>query len=240
MTTDSLASIIRYAVKKHKYINTDGLKEYLEGENVEFENHVLNQTAHRLVSKNEIYDAGQSWYSSLKEKYSLNRKPIEDLVDELSNQFALQDFSVWSTRQIRSHYHHLPGKFVTFVYAEDQTEDAVYDFLLRDHSNVYLDPKKDEVEKQFRVEKDTYVVRTVIQGEPKDGHFATIEKILVDLFVERKRLNFIDVSEFKRIFKNIVSQKRINIAQLLSYAKKRNRKDEFKELVEDISDRSKT
>jgi hypothetical protein len=129
----------------------------------------------------------------------------------------------------------LPGKFVTFIYAEKNTEDAVYDYLSGELNNVYQDPDKKEVKKQFRLEKDTYVVRTVIQDEPKDNHFATIEKILVDLFVEKDRLNLINVFEFNQIFTNIAGGNRINIASLLSYAKKRNRKDLFRTLVEGIS-----
>jgi hypothetical protein len=121
MSKNSLVSMIRYFVSNHLYISLDTLKDYLAEKNIEFKSQVLNQTVHRLVKSGDIYDAGQGWYSSIENPYRLNRTPVEPLASQLEKQFALQEFSVWSTRQIRSHYHHLPGKFVTFIYAEKNT-----------------------------------------------------------------------------------------------------------------------
>jgi hypothetical protein len=69
------------------------------------------------------------------------------------------------------------------------------------------------------------VIRASITREPVDGYYATIEKILVDLFIERDRLLLMDEAEYVRVFRNLVLSHRINMARLLEYAERRKIED---------------
>ena len=65
------------------------------------------------------------------------------------------------------------------------------------------------------------VLRQTIKRQPEDGHFAPIEKILVDLFMENKALPLIELEEYSRLFRNITDRERISMATFLSYARER-------------------
>lgn len=234
MEESSLAKMIRYAVDKHGYISTSELNGYFEDDEdseVEFSKEVLHQTAHRLQKKGDIYDAGQGWYSKFEEEYSLRKDPIQNDVERINDEFPYLEFCVWSNEQVASHYHHLPTKFMVFVYTEKDTQDAVYDFLISQEKHAYLDPKSSDMENFYRKEF-TYIVRSSIPRQPCSDHYATIEKLLVDLYRENENFNLMGEEEFKTIFENIAGNSRIRVSWLLSYAYERNRRDVFEDLVQ--------
>ena len=73
----------------------------------------------------------------------------------------------------------------------------------------------------FSIRDKTVVVRPSISKQPVNGHSATIEKALVDLFVECRQLPLMDVAEYRRMFTNLVTSRRITISALAAYAKRR-------------------
>ncbi len=64
------------------------------------------------------------------------------------------------------------------------------------------------------------------------GHFATIEKILVDLWIEKNKLYLMDEWEYKDIFRSVVGRYRINMGALLCYSQRRKMKKVFERLTE--------
>jgi len=232
----SIIDHVREYIESRKYIYIVDLVEYLRRKDIQFEDETVKKYLYRLKEAEEIYDAGRKWYSTIEKQYTLKTEPVREFTEKLDQKFPFLEFSVWSTRQISSHYHHLPGKFLTFIYSEKQTEDAVRDFLVDEGLHVYLDPKKGEIDKNFRFERDTYIIRSAIQKEPKKKHFARIEKILVDLFVEMAKFNFMDEAEYEHVFLEVVANYRINIAKLLRYGKIRNTRLEIENYVQKIAE----
>lgn len=232
----SVIDRIEEYIGSRKYICIRDLKDHLREENVEFEDNTVKKYLYRLTEEGKIHDAGREWYSTIKQKYNLKTGPIQEFVEKLEQKFPYLEFSVWSIRQISSHFHHLPGKFLSFIYAEKNTGDAVRDFLVEEDLHVYLDPTVEEIEKQFQLESDTYIVRPGLTEEPKEEHFARIEKILVDTFVEKNKFNFIGKAEYEHIFSDVLMNHRINIAKLLRYGKVRNIRSKIQEYVDKIAE----
>lgn len=116
---------------------------------------------------------------------------------------------------------------MSFIYTDADSLGPVYDYLRDIYPNTYLNPGQDEVRKNFVIQENTIVLRQAITEEPRDGHYARIEKILVDLYFEKERINLIDGWEYDRIFENIVKQFRIDAAKLVRYAKRREMKQLF-------------
>ena len=72
----------------------------------------------------------------------------------------------------------------------------------------------------------------MISEAPGKGNSAPIEKILVDLYIERERLDLFDSWEYERLFKAITQQYRMDMAGLMRYAKRRKVKDKIKVLMD--------
>ena len=107
------------------------------------------------------------------------------------------------------------------MYTETDAIDSVTEFLQSQKHTVFPNPKQTEVEKYVAGTNRRIIVRPLVTKEPVEGHYATIEKILIDLFLEKDRLFLMDSAEYKRIFENIIFVKRINMGRLFGYAERR-------------------
>lgn len=115
--------------------------------------------------------------------------------------------------------------YVTFIFSDLDSLRILFNYVREHFENVYLNPRQDEVRKNFVIKDSTFVLRPSITEEPRKGHFATIEKILVDLYLEKDRMVLIDGSEYNRIFRNVVTASRINVSSMLRYATRREVKN---------------
>jgi hypothetical protein len=123
------------------------------------------------------------------------------------------------------------SRFTTFIYTEKDAISSVTEFLQSQEYTVYPNPKQADVEKYVATSDRRIIVRALVTEEPLDGHYATIEKTLIDLFLEKDRLFLMDGAEYKRIFEGIIFSNRINIGRLLRYAARRELKSSVMKLL---------
>ncbi len=228
-------SIIDYAKNKH-YFHINDLKRYLTEKGIKFRENSLKQQLYLLKKEEIIYSAGRGWYSNIQKGFELNLEPTEKIIKLLIEKFPLITFSCWSTEQLKGFFHHLLSQFVTFIYSDKDFLQSVKDFLMENDYNVYLNPYKIEAEKFVELKTKTIILRPSISSRvPKDSkekNRAKIEKILVDLFMEMKKISLIDKDDYTKIFSNIIFNYRINIAEILDYAHNRKIKDQILNMID--------
>ncbi len=200
------------------YFSIRAVRDELLDQGVNLKAATLPRYLHALTKEAVIFDAGRGWYSTLATPFVLNREPVQELVDLLNKRFPFLDFAVWSTAQIAPYGHNLLSRFVSFIYTDKDAMESVADAVRDLHDSVYLDPSNKEAAKNFRIEDKTLVIRPTITRSPVDGKYATIEKILVDLYAEFTPLNLMDDHEFKRLRGNIIGRERVSIGTLANYA----------------------
>jgi hypothetical protein len=181
----------------------------------------LYATLYRLVETKTIFDAGRGWYSTIDTPFVPQYESIKGIVKQVEKQFPQLPFSLWSTEQLQPLAHHLMSRFTIILYTETDAIDSVTEFLQSQKHTVFPNPKQTEVEKYVAGTNRRIIVRPLVTKEPVEGHYATIEKILIDLFLEKDRLFLMDSAEYKRIFENIIFVKRINMGRLFGYAERR-------------------
>ena len=139
----------------------------------------------------------------------------------MKREFPLLQFNVWSTEQLLPYFHHIPTRFFTFIYADKDYLQAIYEKLLIHSKNVILNPSRSEAEKIFNVETETFILRPAISREPVKSHYSRIEKILFDLFIEKDIQPIVDEWEYEIIFENIVGRSIIEIDVINHYMLRR-------------------
>ena len=204
---------VKQYVQKRRYFSLDAITQDLG-----FERLLIRDYLFDLKQEKILYSAGRGWYSTFSRPIELDVEPVQMMVKLIKKQYPLLKFSCWSTRQINRFTHHMLGKYVTLVYMEWDALPVVYDFLKDAGHDVWLNPRGKDIER-FSVRENTVVLRPAISREPINGHYATIEKIMVDLFIEGESLYL--MSEYDIVRKNILEDGRINVAALLAYAKRR-------------------
>lgn len=223
--------IRNYAEGKY-YFHIKDLKKHFFESNIEYKEDSIIKSLYRMKKNKVIFKAGRGWYSTIKEEFALDTKPIKRIIKIIEERFPLLKFSCWSTKQIRSYFHHLPSHFVTYVNTDKDYLQSLKDFLTDNGYNTYQNPRKIETEKYVEINKRTVILRPSISyREPKDKNYAKIEKILVDLLVETKRINLTDMEEYKRVISNIITKYRINIAIMLNYAHQMKIRDRIHKII---------
>ena len=220
--------IIEYARDRH-YFHINDLKRYFTEKGIKFEEDTLKKYLYLLKKNEVIYSAGRGWYSNIQIEFELNIEPTEKITKLLIEKFSLLEFSCWSTEQLKGFFHHLPTQFVIFIYTDKDFLQSVKDFLIENDYNVYLNPHKIEAEKFVDLKTKTIILRPSVSSRiskvSKEKNLTKIEKILVDLFIEMKKINLIDQEEYIKIISNIVLNYRINMAEILDYADRREAKE---------------
>jgi len=228
-------SIIDYAKDKY-YFHINDLKKYFTEKGNKFEEDSLKKYLYFLKKNEVIYPAGRGWYSNIQKEFELNIEPTKKIKKLLIEKFPLLEFSCWSTEQLKGFFHHLPSQFITFIYADKDFLSTLRDFLTGNNYNVYLNPYKAEAEKFIELKTKTIILRPSVSSRiSKEKNLTKIEKILVDLFMEMKKISLIDKEEYIKIVSNIILNYRINIAEMLDYAHNRKIKDEIKNLFIEIN-----
>ena len=226
--------IYNYARERH-YFSMEDLRKFLDQNDIAYTNNNLKQSIYRLKSDDFIYDSGRGWYSTIKKEFILTRHPIEKTIEMINSHFPLLEFSCWSTEQLKAFFHHLPTRFVMFIYSDKDFMESLKDFLENNEYVVYLNPQKKEAERYVHFKDKTVILRpSIAYRKPKNNHFANIEKIVVDLYMEIEKIGLIDKKEFKRIIENILSNYRINMSKMLDYAHNRKIRKEMENIVHEI------
>jgi hypothetical protein len=226
----STKSAIQGIIKGKKYFTVETIKRGLNKSRLKYNSTTVNQYLYNLKTEGELFDAGRGWYATVNASLELNTKPVEKLKSVVAKQFPLLKFAVWSTEQLQPFEHHMMTQFTSFIYTDIDAMKPVVECLKDNDYNVYLNPQQSEVAKYFEPTSAT-VVRQSVTEEPVEGYYATVEKILVDMFLEKDRLHLMDGAEYERIFRNLVLLHRINMPRLLRYADRRKVKAS---LIKDI------
>lgn len=231
MKTKTISDQIIAIIRKKNYFSFERVERLMiqEGSSINslgrLNRDTLKKNLSRMQLRKIIFDAGRGWYSTVARGFELETEAVDELIREIKSRFPLMEFSCWSTKQLQSFAHHMMTKFVAFVYADVDFLPSINEHLDEKDYNVYRNPTKPEMRKYYSLKERTCILRPGISEEPVEGHYASIEKILVDLYIEKDRINLMDGSEYKRIFGNLVTAYRINIGRMLRYANRREVKE---------------
>ncbi|MBM4167670.1 MAG: hypothetical protein FJ215_00710 [Ignavibacteria bacterium] len=233
--TKTLKDTLLQALDSAKYASVKGLRRKLGSKN-RIPPSSLYTTLYRLVESKMLFDAGRRWYSTIPTPFKPQYASVRTIARLVEKQFPQLQFSVWSTEQLQPFAHHLMSRFTIFLHTETDAITPVAEYLQGRKYTVYSNPKQTEVEKYVVASDRRIIVRQLVTEEPVDGHYATIEKTLVDLFLEKDRLFLMDLAEFKRIFENIIFAHRINMGRLFRYAERRKVKTSIVKLCSEHKD----
>ena len=170
--------------KLSSYFSYDDVKSLLEKEKIQITNSTLKSYMHSFTKDKVIFDAGQSWYSSIEKQFELNKVPVKEIIETINQKLPLLPFSCWSTAQLNFYTHHILAKFITFVYTDSDYIRSTSEILMEAGYNVYANPNKTEIEKQFSLTANTVVVRPLVSKQPDNNeNYAPVEKIIVDFLI---------------------------------------------------------
>ncbi len=183
-------------------------------------------------------------------QFTLSFKPvfIPDLEDaerkifsKLEKQFPSLKICIWSTKIANEFMLHIPGKFITILQVEKEAIESVYSFLKgQNFPNVFIEPKEKEIERYIYESETAIVLKSLVSKSPtqkvKTVATTTLEKLIVDLYCDKKLFAAFQGSELVHIVNNAYKRYSIDFTKLFHYAKRRSKDAELVDFFSDKTD----
>jgi hypothetical protein len=172
-------------------------------------------------------------------------KENKELVSLLLKQFEGLKLSVWSTEILNEFMLHLPGHSLTILEVEKNALESVFYFLKdRNKADVFLEPTEKEIALYVNDNANAIILKKLITKSPlqlvEGVPTITLEKMIVDVFSDKKLFEAFQGSELLQIINNANEKYAINTTTLLNYANRRSKRGDIVGYLIEKSDLPKT
>ncbi|MCD6221373.1 HTH domain-containing protein [bacterium] len=204
-------------IKNYRYFTLDDITNKIELNRRTIKNYLSD-----LKQEGIIFDAGYGVYTTLKEEFKIPViSRIETIGRLLKKNFPFTEFIIWDTKQLQSLYQHTQAHHVTFVETDKELMNSFYDCISKKYQKTYIEKKNKNYFVNFPLHLNPVVIRKKISRSPYAGVMATLEKILVDMFIDLETYKYISEDDYWQMWRELISNYRLNIGKIISYSKRR-------------------
>lgn len=158
-------------------------------------------------------------------------KKLKNLFSSVQKQFPYVDMCIWESSWLNNLMLHQAFSSNIIIEVDKAAASAVFAFLQESHKEVFLNPGKYEVEHYIKAGQTNIVIKNLIITSPlqetQNIKMPTIEKIMVDLFVDDELFVTYQGAELQNIYREIFTSYSVNRSTLTQYAHKRHIKDKL-------------
>ena len=192
----------------------------------------LSYRLRKMQDDNQFIRIGRNHYTVSSEKkiyrYSYSDTASE-IADHLCQNFYELDFRIFELVQLNEFMNHQIAHNTIFLSVEQDLTDFVFDSLVRRYpGKTMLKPKPDDY---FRYRQDDEIVISRLPTESPKGTEMTwhsrLEKILVDITVDKLQRQIIPPSEYGNIFHNAYECYFLDEKTMIRYARRRGAEAKF-------------
>ncbi len=176
--------------------------------------------------------------------YAVSRKPVyttipDDFIRNIHKSFVKKydeiKFCIWSTAVLNDFIIHQPAKYFYIFETEQDIVESAFNLFRDNGFNAFLNPDEKSLQLYVLEQKDTVVVKPLITRSPllkvNKIYIPSLEKILVDLFSDKKLFFFLQGNELNYLFNFTFDKFSINYTKLFNYAGRRGVKNKLLEYL---------
>jgi hypothetical protein len=160
---------------------------------------------------------------------------------KIEKQFDQLKYCIWSTKIAHEFMLHIPGKVITILQVEKDALEPVYSFLKEENiRNIFIEPEDKEIERYIYGSENAIVLQSLVSKSPTQKvekvSTTTLEKLIVDLYCDKKLFAAFQGSELVHILNNAYSRYSIDFTKLFNYSKRRRKETEMMKFFADKTD----
>lgn len=211
-------ALVKEYAGKHRYFSLSQIAR-----DTGLDRKILWDYLSQLKAGKVIFDAGYGCYSSVEKVFILPTVArAQDIMQFIKKEFPLvTDFVVWDTKALQSFYHHTQTHHITFVEIDKDVFPSVYDKAYLKFQNVLREHRSKVFFESFDVTHDPVVMRGLVSRSPRAGHVPSLEKILIDMFMDLEKYNYIGRMDYLEIWRELIQEYRMDIRLVHGYSKRR-------------------
>jgi hypothetical protein len=235
-----------------KIVKKSELKEYAAKQIPDMTEQEFRSVLYQLTNHSNLISSGSGIFlirdtktentsnlNPLKKKYKPTPSDfLLKIVSEIKTEFTDVALTIWETRELNQFMVHQP--FVNFVILEvekDSVESLFNTFSEIYPGKTFLSPDQLVIERYVMQQKEVLIISKSItqtpRGRKRSGWpYAKLEKMLVDIFVNKDIFIFYQGSEMIAIFEEAFKKFLIDEPSLFRYAGRRNAEKKLKEFIQ--------
>lgn len=196
--------------------------------------YTIEYALRKAVSDGEIIHIGRDQYAVSDKKKTYRYKyseTAEQIASVIREEYPTVDFRIFELIQLNAFVNHLLAHNTIFVSVEHDVIDFVFDTLRNEYpGRVMLKPK---IEEYYRYLVDDQIVILRLPSETPKGTdevwHSRIEKILVDIVVDKLLAKIVSPSEYRTIFTEAYERYLIDENAMFRYANRKGAGKKFRE-----------
>jgi hypothetical protein len=160
---------------------------------------------------------------------------------KIEKQFEQIKYCIWSTRITHEFMLHIPGKVITILQVEKDAIEPVYRFLKEERiRNIFIEPEEKEIERYVYEVENAIVLLSLVSKSPtqkvKNVATTTLEKLIVDLYCDKKLFAPFQGGELVHIINNAYNKYAIDFTKLINYSRRRRKETDMKDFFSGKTD----
>lgn len=219
------------------YFTRSDLREVINSIDSEYSVNSISFLLKRWIKEKHIIKVKRDYYQVLAREFkreyeSLLSNQAKDIKKDLIKMFPELDFQIWDLSLLNEFINHQIALNTVVVEVENKYINYVFDSLKDNTYSVLLKPSIDLV--NMYATKDTLILKQLISETPtnkKDRHKVTLEKILVDVVVDKLTSHLVSEGELMGFYENVLEKYLIDHKKLLRYASRRNAASKIKTYI---------
>lgn len=190
-----------------------------------------------MIDKGVIQRIGRGKYTLGKQKpfQPVITEELSKLYIDLEEEFPFLDICLWTTKWITPWMLHVPNNHEIIIEVEGGSEESVFDFLSDTYENIFLNPKRELLDRYAKKDQTIFIVKKLVTHAPllkvNEVTISSLEKLLVDLIADKKLFSGYQGRDLDQIIENAFSFHTIKKDTMLRYAGRRKRTEEVQKRI---------
>lgn len=221
---------------KYPTFNRSDLHLIMALNNVKTTDNIVNHMIKRMIDNRDIIRIGRNQYklSGSKKIYQFpHSEQVILLADEIIKAHPFLDFRLFELIQINEFVNHQVANNIIFLFVEGGLETDVFNTLFENHRGSIL--LKPSIEELYRYMTDDIIVIEKLPSESPKGINAfwdtRLEKMLVDIVVDKILSKVVYKSEYQVIFHDAVEKYAIDKNVIVRYLRRRGAYEKFLKFI---------
>ena len=199
---------------------------------------VINHLIDRMMADKDIARVGRNQYSVLAtgNVYSYIYSDFsKKLAEEIVNAHPYLDFRVFELIQLNEFVNHQISQNIIFITVEKDMGEVVFNTLWEIHQGaVLLRPNVMDI---FRYMRDNLIIIDKLPSESPKGVLdfwnTRLEKMLVDIAVDKVLKKIVYQGEYPSIFKDAISRYPLDKSMMARYSRRRGALEKFRVFLQE-------
>jgi hypothetical protein len=228
--------LVEYFKKQEKFTK-DEIRAYYAATESELKDNTLKWRIYKLMKSNVISSIGRGIYV-ISQKTTYQPEPdkyMEKANKIFQSRYTEINYCIWYSGWLYSFMQHQPFSSFYIFEVEKEICKEVFHLFQDNKLNAFYHPNEQLIDDYVSNSSNAIIIKPLISRSPvynnKKIKLASIEKILVDIYCDRKIYPIFNLSEIMNIFENAYTHYNINIAKLVNYARRRKKEQEIKEFI---------